>query len=182
MPDEAQFLNYVFSIDFKELTISLIILAVCAISLYALIQKIQEVTGFETKSMKKKKLMEENIDSLKQDVTVLKQEQLQQRKKSEQCLQRVENSQQQMINAIHNLNNTIQKNEIEDLRWTILDFSNAVMNGRRYDGQAYSHILQIYDSYEEMLKKKDMTNGKVTIAMNLVKERYQLGMRNGFPV
>lgn len=182
MPDEAQFLNYVFSINFKELTISLIILAVCAISLYALIRKIQEITGFETKSMKKKKLMEENIDSLKQDVTVLKQEQLQQRKKSEQCLQRVEDSQKEMINAIHNLNNTIQKNEIEDLRWTILDFSNAVMNGRRYDGQAYSHILQIYDNYEEMLKKKDMTNGKVTIAMNLVKERYQLGMRNGFPV
>ena len=144
MPDEAQFLNYVFSIDFKELTISLIVLAVCAISLYALIRKIQEVTGFETKSMKKKKLMEENIDSLKQDVTILKQDQLQQRKKNEQCLQRMENSQKEMINAIHNLNNTIQKNEIEDLRWTILDFSNAVMNGRRYDGQAYSHILQIY--------------------------------------
>jgi len=76
MPDEAQFLNYVFSINFKELTISLIILAVCAISLYALIRKIQEVTGFETKYMKKKKLMEENIDSLKQDVTILKQDQL----------------------------------------------------------------------------------------------------------
>jgi hypothetical protein len=56
------------------------------------------------------------------------------------------------------------------------------MNGRKYDGEAYSHILEIYDGYEELLKKKDMTNGKVTIAMNLVKERYELGMRNGFPI
>lgn len=182
MPDEAQFLNYVFSINFKELTISLVILAVSALAIYALIRKIQEITGFETKTMKKRKLMESNIDTLKQYTTTLKQNQLSQKKENEEYLQKLESSQQEIIKAIQNLNDAIEKNQIQDLRWTILDFSNAIMNGRKYDGEAYSHILEIYDEYEELLKKKNMTNGKVTIAMNLVKERYELGMRNGFPI
>jgi Tfp pilus assembly protein PilV len=58
LPDEAQLLEYVFSLNFRELLISLVILSVCILGIYALVLKIQEITGFETKTMKKRRIIE----------------------------------------------------------------------------------------------------------------------------
>ena len=45
MPDEAEVLKYAFQINYQELIVSLIILAVAGIGIYMLVKKIQEILG-----------------------------------------------------------------------------------------------------------------------------------------
>ena len=70
--------------------------------------------------------------------------------------------------------------EIDDIRTTILDFSNAVMNGRDYNKEQYEHIIDLYDKYEKILDQNGMTNGRVTASMEFVLKNYQDLMDNGF--
>ena len=101
----------------------------------------------------------------------------------------MEDSQTQVMEAINKLQEQITKKEFEDtkreiesIRWNILDFANAVRNGRKYDIEAYNHIIDVYSSYERLLQENGMENGRVTMAMKLVNEKYEVGMRDGFPV
>ena len=182
LPDEAQLLEYVFSMNFKELLISLVILAVCILGIYALVLKIQEITGFETKTMKKRRLIEQNIKNLSTEIDSIKTKQKEQHQEVTQNFNKIESSQQDMIDAIKKLTNAVEKNQIEDNRWTILDFANAVRNNRKYDIEAYNHILQIYDTYEQLLSKNGLENGRVDMAIKLIKDKYDIGQKQGFPV
>jgi len=40
--------------------------------------------------------------------------------------------------------------EISDMRWTIVDFTSALSNGRKYNNEAFNHIFQTYDRYERI--------------------------------
>ena len=182
LPDEAQLLEYVFSMNFRELLISLVILAVCILGIYALVLKIQEITGFETKTMKKRRLIEQNIKNLSTEIDSIKTKQKEQHQEVTQNFNKIESSQQDMIDAIKKLTNAVEKNQIEDNRWTILDFANAVRNNRKYDIEAYNHILQIYDTYEQLLSKNGLENGRVDMAIKLIKDKYDIGQKQGFPV
>lgn len=182
MPDEAQLLDYVFSINFKQLTISLIVLALAALAIYAIIRKLQEITGIETKEMKWKRSINEDIKKLSQEIDIMKTQHEKDQKHTIEGFNEIKNSQQQVIKSLEKLSCSIEKNEIDSLRWTILDFANAVRNNRKYDIQAYNHILEIYDAYETLLQKNGLQNGRVSMAISLIKEKFEIGMRDGFPV
>lgn len=168
--------------NFRELLISLVILAVCILGIYALVLKIQEITGFETKTMKKRRLIEQNIKNLSTEIDSIKTKQKEQHQEVTQNFNKIESTQQDMIDAIKKLTNAVEKNQIEDNRWTILDFANAVRNNRKYDIEAYNHILQIYDTYEQLLSKNGLENGRVDMAIKLIKDKYDIGQKQGFPI
>lgn len=189
MPEEAEILEYALSLDLRALVISLVVLASVGVAIYLLVKKIQEIMGIETKSMREKRQMKENITCLKDEMDQLKQSQAESREIREQFNQRMEDSQTQVMEAINNLAENLKRKEMEDtkreiesIRWNILDFANAIRNGRKYDIEAYNHIVDVYSSYERLLQENGMENGRVTMAMNLVNEKYELGMRDGFPV
>ena len=64
LPNEAKILDYMFTINFKELTISLLVIAVFGVALYALGRKIQEILGIETKTMLNRRLINGTIENL----------------------------------------------------------------------------------------------------------------------
>ena len=68
MPKEAEMLEYALTLDIKALIISLVVIFSVGLAIYSLIKKIQEIAGIETKSMRKKRIMEETIETLKNDV------------------------------------------------------------------------------------------------------------------
>jgi len=82
------------------------------------------------------------------------------------------------INKLFKINT---KKDIGDMRWRILDFANALKNGRTYDSEVYNHILEIYDDYEKLLADNGLENGRADMAMRLIKEHYEKGMHDGFP-
>ena len=62
-------------------------------------------------------------------------------------------------------------NDIQSIRWDILDFSNQLRHGRR-DIESFEHIFQIYEQYEHLLEKYHMENGRVTRAMDYITKKY----------
>lgn len=83
----------------------------------------------------------------------------------------------QMMNK---LNDNFVKKEISDMRTTLLDFANAIMNDRDYNREQYEHILDVYQDYENVLKENHMDNGRVTRSMEYVKKNYDYLIEHGF--
>jgi hypothetical protein len=87
---------------------------------------------------------------------------------------------------IKHINENLQKltqlfvsKEIEDMRWEILNFSAALSEGRKYNREAYDHVLKIYARYEEILEEHNMENGLVTESMNFIRNKYQDQLNTG---
>lgn len=53
----------------------------------------------------------------------------------------------------------IDANEMDRIRWEILDFANSIRNGRRHSKLEYEHIFELNKKYEALLNKCNMKNG-----------------------
>lgn len=62
---------------------------------------------------------------------------------------------------------------IDQQRWEILDFSSALMGGRKYNRESFDHVYRIYEKYENVLRENHMTNGFVDDSMKIVAEYYK---------
>ena len=62
--------------------------------------------------------------------------------------------------------------ELNDMRSQILDFSNSSMNGRRHTQEEFDHIIAVYGEYEDLIKSRNLTNGKVDLAIAYIKDLY----------
>lgn len=182
MSDEAEMLEYALSLDIRALIVSLIVLASVAVAIYMLIKKIQDIVGIETKSMREKRLLKENVNYLKNEVATVKEEQ----SKTRQC---IKDQQNETMQAINKLTECIEKQQdentkrtIEDIRWEIIEFANGIRSGRMYDIEAYNFIVEEHDQYEVLIKSKGLENGRVTAAMKLIQDHYERGMNVGFPI
>lgn len=88
--------------------------------------------------------------------------------------------QKEIKTSVLELKDLIIKKDINDMRWEILDFANAVMSGRDYNKEQYDHVLETYAEYERILKENNMENGKVDLSMGFIKKQYGDLMANGF--
>lgn len=181
MPKEAEMMEYVLSVDLRTLLISLIAIAAACVGVYLLVKKIQDITGIETKGMRERRQMQESLATMKEDIDEMKSNREQDRQQLDQYSQRITDVQDTLMDAIKKLSMAVTKKDLEDMRWQIIDFGNSIRAGRTYDQEAYTHIVDIYDEYEKLLKENGMENGRVTTAMKIINEKYEHGMRNGFP-
>lgn len=60
---------------------------------------------------------------------------------------------------------------IKDLRWSILDFANSLERIVRTEDQ-FNHIFDIYEEYEDLIKKYKKKNGQVDRAMKKINLKY----------
>lgn len=88
--------------------------------------------------------------------------------------------QKEIKSSVLELRDLMIKKDINDMRWEILDFANAVMSGRDYNKEQYDHVLETYEEYEKILKDNNMENGKVDLSMGFIKKQYGDLMVNGF--
>ena len=92
----------------------------------------------------------------------------------------LQENQEGLSNQIAELKQLFISKEIDDMRFELLDFANAVMNKRKYNKEQYDHVLEIYDKYERVLEENGMENGRVTSSMEFVQDRYKKLMSVGF--
>lgn len=71
-------------------------------------------------------------------------------------------------------------NEIDTIRFEILDFANAVMDHREYNKEQYDHVFDIYEKYERILAENGLENGRVDMSMQFLKNKYTELMQTGF--
>ena len=168
--------------EFGEINviISLLLCAMLAIALRAGWEKLLDALGLETKASLQKKALEKKLSVMEQKIADFEQSQHNYHDQSISIRDKLEDNQKVLQDGISELKMLLINKEIDDIRTTILDFSNAVMNGRNYNKEQYEHIIDLYDKYEKILDQNGMTNGRVTASMEFVLKNYQDLMDNGF--
>ena len=168
--------------EFGEINviISLLLCAMLVIALKAGWEKLLDVLGLETKASLQKKALEKKLSDMEQKIADFEQSQHNYQDQSINIRLKLEDNQKVLQDGINELKTLLINKEIDDIRTTILDFSNAVMNGRDYNKEQYEHIIDLYDKYEKILEQNGMTNGRVTASMEFVLKNYQDLMDNGF--
>lgn len=143
--------------------------------------------GITTKSALAKQAQEERIKDLNNQIIDLQKEvqqfkdnRIHDRDKSFDIQKQLTDSQTLLQNSVENLRKMLVNKEINDMRWEILDFSNAVMNGRVYNKEIYDHIFDTYTEYERVLEENGLENGKVDSSMQFVRNKYLELMEKGF--
>ena len=168
--------------EFGEINviISLLLCAMLAIALKAGWEKLLDALGLETKASLQKKALEKKLSDMEQKIADFEHSQHDYHDQSINIRDKLEDNQKVLQDGISELKMLLINKEIDDIRTTILNFSNAVMNGRDYNKEQYEHIIDLYDKYEKILDQNGMTNGRVTASMEFVLKNYQDLMDNGF--
>lgn len=78
--------------------------------------------------------------------------------------------QEQKIDA---LDKKIDMNEIDHIRWEILNFANSCRNHQRHTKDEFEHIINLHEKYTEILAERDMTNGLITIEYEFIEGIYK---------
>ena len=74
---------------------------------------------------------------------------------------------------IKNLEEKIDKNEIDRIRWEILDFANSCRNGRLHTKDEFEHIINQNQKYHEILEAHGMENGLIDLEYSYIVNLYK---------
>lgn len=81
---------------------------------------------------------------------------------------------------VNNIADILLDEQIDTKRNRILNFANALQNGKHQDKEQYDFIFIQYDKYEKILKVHNLENGQVTASMEFIRQTYQEKLKNGF--
>lgn len=178
--------------------ISFILVIILFITFLELLQKIKSIMGIKFKGDLEKetldnklieletrlKMQEENIQKYNNDLFEKQKkyhaESIEIRNGLKQDQYNLSDQISELNQMMNKLNNNFVKKEISDMRTTLLDFANAIMNDRDYNREQYEHILDVYQDYENVLEENHMDNGRVTRSMEYVKKNYDYLIEHGF--
>lgn len=178
--------------------ISFILVIVLCITFLELLQKIKSIMGIKFKGDLEKetldnkmiefetrfKMQEEKIQKYNNDLFEKQKkyhaESIEIRNGLKQDQDNLSDQISELNQMMSKLNNNFVKKEISDMRTTLLDFANAIMNDRDYNREQYEHILDVYQDYENVLEENHMDNGRVTRSMEYVKKNYDYLIEHGF--
>lgn len=97
-----------------------------------------------------------------------------------------EKKRKEQDSLMRELNEKLDKNNADTLsllidskRNKIIDFASDVINENYpVTREQFKRILKLYEEYEDIIKKNDLTNGEVDIAYRIITEAYENHMRN----
>ena len=76
---------------------------------------------------------------------------------------------------IGKLEQNVDTNEMDRIRWEVLDFANSCRNGRKHTKDEFEHIITLVKKYEQLLEKLGKENGVFELEYQYIKELYQKG-------
>ena len=68
---------------------------------------------------------------------------------------------------------SIDENEMDRIRWEVLDFANACRNGVRHTKDEFQHIIALNGKYHVLLDKYKMENGVFDAEYEYILELYK---------
>ena len=71
------------------------------------------------------------------------------------------------------LDQKIDMNEIDRIRWEILSFAGSCRTGQRHTKDEFEHIISLHEKYNKILEEHDMKNGLVTIEYEYIEDIYR---------
>lgn len=73
---------------------------------------------------------------------------------------------------------SIDQNEMDRIRWEVLDFANACRNHVKHTKDEFQHVIALNEKYHELLDKYDDTNGVFDAEYEYISELYHDCQRN----
>lgn len=73
----------------------------------------------------------------------------------------------------------VDMNEIKRIRAEIFAFADSCKIGAKHTEDAFLHIIDIHDDYVNLLKKYDMSNGRLTVEYEYIMSVYQTCVKKG---
>lgn len=84
----------------------------------------------------------------------------------------IKKEQQSQSNTIAELIKTSEKNEIDRIRWTIIEFARSIDNKQLHRRDEYLCIKDLNVRYHTLIKKYNLTNGMIDDEMEKINEHY----------
>lgn len=81
--------------------------------------------------------------------------------------------------SIREIEMTVDMNEIKRIRAEIFAFADSCKMGEKHTEEAFLHIIDIHEDYEELIEKYSMTNGRITLDYDYVMKVYQDCVKKG---
>ena len=78
----------------------------------------------------------------------------------------------EMQKNIKTLQQNMDENEKDRIRWEILDFANSCRNGRRHTKDEFQHIITLNDKYKNLLSMTGDKNGVFEMEYEYIKRLY----------
>lgn len=158
-----------------------IVFAILILAVVYLVPKIKYVHELLTSWYEKKKRQDEVFETIlqnKKDIEELQKNDV----KYYDALKTLERSLSASISDLKHLlkeyNNTSEERYVQQVRSEILDFCNAC-TVRKYKQDAFMHIIDLHNEYENILKRRGDSNGQVSESYNIMMEIYREKIRNG---
>lgn len=73
---------------------------------------------------------------------------------------------------IKGIQDQVDENEKDRIRWEVLDFANSCRNGRRHTKDEYQHIIALNSKYKKLLAKTKDENGVFDAEYAYIRELY----------
>lgn len=67
----------------------------------------------------------------------------------------------------------VDMNEIKRIRAEIFSFADSCKMGEKHTEDAFLHIIDIHDDYSELLKKYEMSNGRISVDYDYIMNVYR---------
>lgn len=71
------------------------------------------------------------------------------------------------------INTTIDQNEIDRIRWEILNFSNSCRNDERHSKDEFEHIITLHEKYQKIIEARHMKNGLIDVEYQYIEGLYR---------
>lgn len=74
--------------------------------------------------------------------------------------------------TIQKVDNKVDDNEIDRIRWEILDFLNSCRSKKRHTKEEFDHIISLNQKYHRILDEREEENGQVDLAFEYIRKIY----------
>lgn len=79
----------------------------------------------------------------------------------------------QQDEAMDKIRDVVDDNEIDRIRWEILDFSNSCRQGKKHTLDEFVHIIELNEKYHKILERRDLTNGRIDLEYSYIVSIYE---------
>lgn len=80
---------------------------------------------------------------------------------------------------LKDIENKVDANEIDRIRWEILNFANICKRQIHCSADEFQHIFTLYDKYEHLIEENGLKNGLIEVEIDCLRELYKKACDNG---
>lgn len=73
----------------------------------------------------------------------------------------------------------VDENEIDRIRWEILDFANSCRLGKKHTYDEFTHIIDLNTKYHKIIEARNITNGQLDLEYAYIEEIFKLCQLGG---